>query len=197
LTDDGSPDLRQTTSLAERTNSMSSAAAKMDTIGKTGFKPNANWDDWTSEPLMLPLDVLVARIRGEFREMTGLRLTFAQACRLWQVDAGTCDVALQTLLAERFLARTATGMFIALPTPRAAASLPLKVAHERSAAVPLQRQITRPLILRFAVCSLDARDRLAPRPPASPEAGPRPSRRVPPPPTVGRPAARPSEKTYW
>jgi hypothetical protein len=31
---------------------------------------------------MPPSELLFARIRGEFREMPGLRLTFAQACRL-------------------------------------------------------------------------------------------------------------------
>jgi hypothetical protein len=43
---------------------------------------------------MPPLDSLAARIRGEYREMPGLRLTFAQACRLWQVDASTCETLL-------------------------------------------------------------------------------------------------------
>ena len=65
-------------------------------------------------------ELLVARIRGEFREMPGLRLTFAQTCRLLQVDAATCDVVLQKLLADNVLARTANGSFMALPTPREA-----------------------------------------------------------------------------
>jgi hypothetical protein len=41
---------------------------------------------------MTPPESLVARIRGEYREMPGLRLTFAQACRLWQLDAPTCRI---------------------------------------------------------------------------------------------------------
>jgi hypothetical protein len=73
-------------------------------------------------------DLLVARIRGEYREMPGLRLTFAQACRLWQVNAATCEVVLQTLLAEHFLVRTANGAFMALPTPQVARVTPLKAA---------------------------------------------------------------------
>ena len=36
------------------------------------------------------MEALVQRVRGEFREMPGLRLTFAQACRLWQIDTATC-----------------------------------------------------------------------------------------------------------
>jgi hypothetical protein len=60
--------------------------------------------------MLLP-ELLVARIRGEYREMPGLRLTFAQACRLWQVDAGACDTVLKTLMAENVLVRTADGAF--------------------------------------------------------------------------------------
>jgi hypothetical protein len=59
---------------------------------------------------------LAARIRGEYGEMPGLRLTFAQACRLWQLDASTCEMLLDRLLAERFLHRTTDGAYIALPS---------------------------------------------------------------------------------
>ena len=86
---------------------------------------------------MPPSDPLVVRIRGEYREMPGLRLTFAQACRLWQVDAATCETVLHTLVADGFLFQTVDGAFIALPTsdmrPRAAkARLPF--AHVRRSA---------------------------------------------------------------
>src|SRR5713226_5303881 len=47
------------------------------------------------EACMSSPELLAARIRGEYREMPGLRLTFAQACRLWQVDAGACHTVLQ------------------------------------------------------------------------------------------------------
>ena len=63
-------------------------------------------------------DVLLTRIRAEYREMPGLCLTFAQACRLWQLDAATCERVLHALVAEHFLVRTADGRFMALPTPR-------------------------------------------------------------------------------
>jgi hypothetical protein len=65
---------------------------------------------------MQSLELLIDRIRGEFREMPGLRLTIAQACRLWQVDPATCEAVLQTLLADRFLVRTSNGSFMGLPT---------------------------------------------------------------------------------
>jgi hypothetical protein len=61
---------------------------------------------------------LLDRIRGEFREMPGLRLTFAQACRLWQVDAPACQIVLDALLLEGFLHRTQDGAYLALPQPR-------------------------------------------------------------------------------
>lgn len=67
---------------------------------------------------MSPPEMLVTRIRGEYREMPGLRLTAAQACRLWQIDAPTCDVVLQTLVSEGFLLRRQDGKFIARPSER-------------------------------------------------------------------------------
>jgi hypothetical protein len=46
---------------------------------------------------------LLARIRGEYREMPGLRLTRAQASRLWNVDAATCAQLLETLVGQHVL----------------------------------------------------------------------------------------------
>jgi hypothetical protein len=60
------------------------------------------------------LESLVARVRGEYQEMPGLRLTFAQACRLWQVDASTCEMLLEQLVREMFLYKTDSGAYIAL-----------------------------------------------------------------------------------
>jgi hypothetical protein len=57
---------------------------------------------------------LVARVRGEFREMPGLRLTLAQASRLWHMDSATCEAVLTCLLDEGFLVRTRDGAFVAL-----------------------------------------------------------------------------------
>jgi hypothetical protein len=63
---------------------------------------------------MPSLESLVARVRGEYREMPGLRLTFAQACRLWQVDAPTCETLLQQLVREAFLYKADNGAYIAV-----------------------------------------------------------------------------------
>ena len=60
-------------------------------------------------------DSLLTRVRAEYDEMPGLRLTLAQACRLWQVDAPTCEGLLDTLIRQHFLARTRDGAFIAVP----------------------------------------------------------------------------------
>ena len=62
---------------------------------------------------------LLSRIRGEYREMPGLRLTFTQACRLWQLDGTTCNEVLERLLVERFLQRTPDGSYtvFSLPSP--------------------------------------------------------------------------------
>jgi DNA-binding IclR family transcriptional regulator len=85
---------------------------------------------------MLPPDALLARIRGEYREMPGLRLTFVQACRLWQMDAPTCQTLLEQLVREGFLSETEDGSYTARPaTPsrQAKARLPQRVPLSRSA----------------------------------------------------------------
>jgi hypothetical protein len=56
---------------------------------------------------------LPRRILAEYREMPGLRLTLAQARRLWAVDAGACRRALEALVARGLLARTAMGEYCA------------------------------------------------------------------------------------
>jgi len=46
---------------------------------------------------------LLQRVCGEYSEMPGLRLTMAQACRLWNVDTVTGQSVLNRLVFERFL----------------------------------------------------------------------------------------------
>jgi hypothetical protein len=55
---------------------------------------------------------LLMRIRAEYREMPGLRLTLLQARRLWAVDIMTCSAALTTLEASGFLSSTRDGAFV-------------------------------------------------------------------------------------
>lgn len=58
-----------------------------------------------------PVDraLLLARIRGEYLEMPGLKLTSAQARRLWGLDASECDSLLEQLVRLRFLTRAPDG----------------------------------------------------------------------------------------
>ena len=55
--------------------------------------------------------LLLRRIRGEFGEMPGMRLTTEQAMRLWSLDRVTCEGALGELVATRFLERDAYGRY--------------------------------------------------------------------------------------
>jgi len=56
---------------------------------------------------------LVDRVRSEFLEMPGMRLTPAQAMRLWGVDAALCQRIISTLVGVAFL-RWAAGGRLAL-----------------------------------------------------------------------------------
>jgi hypothetical protein len=57
-----------------------------------------------TEPMTALTDPrLLQRVHGEFMEMPGLRLTVAQACRLWNVDATTGRDVLDHLVHEQFL----------------------------------------------------------------------------------------------
>jgi hypothetical protein len=58
------------------------------------------------------IDDVLQRIQGEFIEMPGLRLTPAQAQRLWGLDRTTCEQLLSTLVKAQFLSQTRDGSFI-------------------------------------------------------------------------------------
>jgi len=58
------------------------------------------------------IETLHHRIRGEYLEMPGLRLTLAQAVRLWGLDPPTCRRLLQTLIETGFLVQTPEGAFV-------------------------------------------------------------------------------------
>ena len=61
--------------------------------------------------------------------MPGLRLTLAQACRLWQLDGTTCQALLEHLIAEQYLHRTRDGAYAAIASMRprpAKAGLPAR-----------------------------------------------------------------------
>lgn len=52
------------------------------------------------------------RIRAEYLEMPGLRLTLAQARRFWRLDSSTTAALLHELVDEEFLTRTPDGAYV-------------------------------------------------------------------------------------
>ena len=73
------------------------------------------------------LGVHIRRIYSEYLEMPGLRLTFAQAQRLWGLDAEVCTHAMRALVEGGFLRKTDGGQYVrvsdgpaAIPTRRMA-----------------------------------------------------------------------------
>jgi hypothetical protein len=67
--------------------------------------------DVTPEP-KTPSDEVLRRVQGEFLEMPGLRLTGAQARRLWGLDAAVCEALLGALVDAKFLFKTRDGAFM-------------------------------------------------------------------------------------
>jgi two-component system cell cycle response regulator DivK len=95
----------------------------------------------------MPDDNLLARIRAEFLEMPGLRLTTAQVHRLCGVKHTLCQQMLDTLVDARFLSVNASGVYArysedaATPRARRAKADISTVKHPvRDAHVPLRTQ---------------------------------------------------------
>ena len=72
------------------------------------------------------IDEVLQRIQGEYVEMPGLRLTAAQAQRLWGLDRDVCDALLGALVDAKFLSQTRDGAFIRLD-----GAVPTRVAGVR------------------------------------------------------------------
>jgi hypothetical protein len=58
------------------------------------------------------IDDVLQRIQGEYVEMPGLRLTAAQAQRLWGLDRSVCEQLLNALVNANFLSQTRDGSFV-------------------------------------------------------------------------------------
>lgn len=58
------------------------------------------------------IDDVLQRIQAEFIEMPGLRLTAAQAQRLWGLERDVCNAMLGALVDARFLCQTRDGAFV-------------------------------------------------------------------------------------
>ena len=59
---------------------------------------------------------VLRRVQGQFMEMPGMRLTQAQACRLWGLDEASCDALLKVLVDAEFLFPTHNGAFMRVET---------------------------------------------------------------------------------
>jgi len=57
----------------------------------------------------MDFEMIARRVRAEFAEMPGLRLTPAQARRLWGVDLDMCHAVIDALVASDFLRWTTAG----------------------------------------------------------------------------------------
>ncbi len=57
----------------------------------------------------MELEQIVGRVREEFREMPGLRLTPAQAMKLWGLETESCQRVIEALVAAAFLKWTPAG----------------------------------------------------------------------------------------
>ncbi len=64
----------------------------------------------------VPVEIL-RRVRSEYREMPGLKLTGDQARRLWALDARLCERLLAVLVDMKFLRRTRDGAFVLHASP--------------------------------------------------------------------------------
>lgn len=53
-----------------------------------------------------PFSDALQRVKGEFLEMPGLKVTEAQARRLWALDGDICHAVLTALVDAHFLVRT-------------------------------------------------------------------------------------------
>ena len=62
-------------------------------------------------PPSAPLAGLLQRVREQYREMPGLKLTKPQATQLFGVAPSVCAAMLRALVMENFLSRTGEGVF--------------------------------------------------------------------------------------
>ena len=73
---------------------------------------NAHSEASGYDPADETFTVALRRAKAEFLEMPGLRLTLAQAQRLWAFDRALCDAVLAALVEARFLVQSRNASFI-------------------------------------------------------------------------------------
>jgi hypothetical protein len=97
--------------------------------------PTALVDTRCAEVIMRTCDDVLTRLRAEFMEMPGLRLTPEQVQRLCGIERTVCETILHLLVDEKFLYRTPDGQYARLTSGRYR-----RVAH---AALPADMQAIR------------------------------------------------------
>jgi hypothetical protein len=80
------------------------------------------------------IDEVLQRIQGEYVEMPGLRLTTAQAQRLWGLERDICDALLGALVDAKFLSQTRDGAFVRLDGARPTRLVSVKHNHTMAVA---------------------------------------------------------------
>jgi hypothetical protein len=78
----------------------------------------------------MPHNTVLTRIRAEFLEMPGLRLTLGQAQRFCGVERALCTRVLDALVAERFLCVKADGVYARLTDGDVSRPRPARVGLE-------------------------------------------------------------------
>ena len=73
---------------------------------------NATPETGANDPADETFAAALRRAKAEFLEMPGLRLTLAQAQRLWAFDRALCDAVLAALVEARFLVQSGKASFI-------------------------------------------------------------------------------------
>jgi hypothetical protein len=79
------------------------------------------------------IDQVLQRIQGEYLEMPGLRLTPAQAQRLWGLEHDVCDALLGALVDAKFLTQTRDGAYVRVDGAQPAA-LGMRRGHRMAVA---------------------------------------------------------------
>jgi hypothetical protein len=78
----------------------------------------------------MPYKAVIERIRAEFLEMPGLRLTAAQVRRLCGIDVTTCEAVLGALVDANFLRKCTDGTY-ARPSEASSPRSPLRTSMHR------------------------------------------------------------------
>lgn len=58
----------------------------------------------------MEIHTVANRVRNEFLEMPGLRLTIRQAARLWGLEPTACEHVIEVLVRSEFLRKVPDGM---------------------------------------------------------------------------------------